>query len=72
MPESDQTRWMGIRPTTDDTDIIPVTVTDDAVNVNIVGGGGGGLMPGAPVHVEWRGLNRPTDTWYTIEGRIQA
>jgi len=64
--ENDQCRWVGIRPTNPPEDI-PVTLGAEVPHVIVDSGGGGGLMPGAPLHTEWRGLNKPTDTWYTIE-----
>ena len=65
-PENDQCRWVGIRPTNPKEDI-PITLDAEVVHVIVDSGGGGGLQPGAPLHTEWRGLNVPTDTWYTIE-----
>uniref|UniRef100_A0A6M3LVN5 Uncharacterized protein n=1 Tax=viral metagenome TaxID=1070528 RepID=A0A6M3LVN5_9ZZZZ len=45
----------------------PVTLGAEVPHVIVDSGGGGGLQPGAPLHTEWRGLNVPTDTWYTIQ-----
>lgn len=64
--EPNQAKWRGIRPT-DPPEDIPVTLDGEVAHVIVDSGGGGGLMPGAPLHTEWRGLNKPTNTWYTIE-----